>query len=124
VTELPEWLTNTLGILFRLLPLALWVVWWLLAVNWNKTWVALAEGAWLGGLLLMFVATLVWSYIDPSPLTVNGGAVPAFWWRLSCVVALTLMALFCGWLQGALGLTPPEMDLEPAEAHDDGHGHH
>jgi hypothetical protein len=125
VTELPEWLTNILGILLSWLPLALWVVWWLLAVNWKKAWSALAQGAWLAVLLLMFLTTLVWSYLDPSPLTLAGaGSIPAFWWRLGCVCALTLVALFCGWLQGTLGWTPPEIELEPAEAHADGHGHH
>ena len=125
MTELPEWLTNLLRILLSWLPLALWIVWWLLAVNWRRGWVALAQGAWLAILLLMFLTALVWSYIDPSPLPFTGdGSISAFWWRLGCVGALTLTALFCGWLQGTLGWTPPEIELEPAEAHDDGHGHH
>jgi hypothetical protein len=123
VAELPEWLTNVIEILVWLLPLGLWVVWWLLAVNWKKAWAVLAEGAWLAVLLLIFLSSLVWSHIDQSKLTITGvGTVSSLWWRIGCVCALTLIALFCGWLQGALGLTPPEMELEPAEAHDNKNG--
>jgi hypothetical protein len=39
---------------------------------------------------------------------------------------VALLTLFCGWLQGVLGWTPPEIELEPPAApvgHHD-HGHH
>jgi hypothetical protein len=123
VSELPEWLTSILAFLVSWLPLAAWVVWWLLAVNWKKAWVALAQGAWLAVLFLMFLSSFAWSCIDQSALTITGvGTVSSFWWRLGCVCALTLTALFCGWLQGNMGWAPPEIELEPPELPNGHHG--
>jgi hypothetical protein len=125
VSEFSDWLKNVCGVLLSLLPLALWIIWWLLAVNWKKAWVVLAQGAWIAVLLLMVLSALVWSHIDEDGLPVGGaGTISALWWRVACVCGLALLALFCGWLQGALNLTPTEIELEPAEALGDGHGNH
>ena len=40
--------------------------------------------------------------------------------RLKLLAALTLL---CGWLQGLLGWTPAEVNLEPPVAVEHGHGH-
>lgn len=104
-----------------------WVAWWLGAVNWRRAWPALAAGSWAPAVLICLVSALVWSQITPTAcdcLTVV--SVPNFWWQLGAVGLLAAVALFCGWLQGVFGWTPPEISLEPpaAAAHDHHHGHH
>jgi hypothetical protein len=115
---MPEWLDHLIAVLQVLIPFGLWCAWWLWGVNWKKTWPVLAAGGWAPALLLMAVATLVWSRVDPEPWS----GVPNVWWQLGSVCALVAVALFCGWLQGYFGWTPHEISLEPPAEHD-GHGH-
>jgi hypothetical protein len=128
VAELPTTLYRILDLLVALLPGGLWVAWWLGAVNWTKMWPVLARGAWAPVLLLMAMATAVWSRLAPGDCTCLGFVrVPNFWWQLGGVSTLASTALLCGWIQGRLGWAPPEMSVEPPpEAHGDGHdyGHH
>jgi hypothetical protein len=105
-------LVNLSG-LWLLLPLALWIVWWLWAVNWQKLWPVLAQGAWAPAVLLFLMAAVVWSRLQPW----------RFGWQLGITAALAALALFCGWLQGRLHTTPAEVRIEPPAATDDGHGH-
>jgi hypothetical protein len=113
---------------FPLWPLLLvWVAWWLLAVNWRKTWPVLARGGWAPVVLLVLMAALVWSRLAPATVPLYpGGVMPNFWWQLVVVGLLAASALFCGWLQGVVGRVPPEISYEPpaAPAHGHDHGHH
>ncbi|HEY1859160.1 MAG TPA: hypothetical protein VGG61_02330 [Gemmataceae bacterium] len=125
MSEFADWMWQNLNILLGLL---LWIVWWLWAVNWTKVWPVLAQGAWLGVVLFVLLIAMVWSHIDPNPWNVpTSGSVPSDWACLGCVCALTALALFCGWLQGVMGWSPAEIELEPAKEHghatDHGHGH-
>jgi hypothetical protein len=99
--------------LWLLLPLAVWIVWWLLAVNWQKLWPVLARGAWAPVVLLLLMEAVVWSRLEPW----------RFIWQLGIAFGLAALALFCGWLQGRLHSTPGEVPLEPPIAVDDGHSH-
>lgn len=129
-------LCNTLGeLLVQLVQLGLhwslllaWIAWWLLAVNWNKTWSVLRQGAWVPLVLLMLVGALAWSRIAPSSCNCLGFLeVPNFYWQLGAVGLLAAGTCFCGWLQGLLGWTPADINLDPPAPghHDDhGHGHH
>jgi hypothetical protein len=104
-----------------------WVAWWLCAVNWTKGWATLARGGWIGVVLLTIAGAMVWSAIAPSSYDVGGlFQVPNFWWQLMGATLITLLTLFCGWLQGVFGWAPAEIDLEPpAPVHaDHGHAHH
>ena len=76
--------------------------------------------------LLVAVSSLVWSSVDVRSCNCLGFVLPNFLWHLGSVSALAAVALFCGWLQGVLGLYPVEVSLEPAPAHghDHAHGHH
>jgi hypothetical protein len=126
--EPPQWLARACEIALQLLPIFLWIAWWLWAVNWQKTWPVLAQGAWIGVVLLVLLISMVWSHIDPDPWTIKGiGSAPSRWACLGCVSAWAALALFCGWLQGVLNFTPAEIELEPVEEHgqaaDHGHGH-
>jgi hypothetical protein len=100
-----------------------WLAWWLWAVNWQKAWPVLATGGWVPVVLLVIVGALAWSQIAPSQCTCLGiVTLPNFWWQLGGASALAASALFCGWLQGVLGMTPEDISVDPP-AHVE-HGHH
>lgn len=104
-----------------------WIAWWLWGVNWKKAWVVLAEGAWVPLLLVLVMSALVWSQLSPSTMTVLGVVTLAnFWWQLGALGLLVCAALFCGWLQGAFGWAPAELNLEPPAhaGHEGAHAHH
>lgn len=103
---------NTTG-WWLLLPLGLWIVLWLCAVNWQKLWRVLASGAWAPAVLLFLMGAVVWSRLSPG----------RFAWQLGIVAALAVLALFCGWLQGRMRWTPREISVEPPVVSDEGHGH-
>jgi hypothetical protein len=115
------------GLLHLVLAWALliaWVAWWLGGVNWNKAWAALAQGAWVPVVLFVVVGAMVWSQLAPSSLSLGFTSVPNFWWQFGGVALLAGGTLFLGWLQGAMGWTPPEVPVEPADPeHTHGHEH-
>jgi hypothetical protein len=106
-----------------LLPGCLWVAWCLGCVNWKKAWPVLADGAWVGVILVILLASLAWAKMEPSSyILLETLFIPNFWWQLSCVIAIALVALFCGWLQGLLGWTPMQAAVEPTDDHLADHG--
>ena len=94
-----------------------WIAWWLWGVNWKKLWPVLAQGAWVPLVLLMLLSALAWSRIAPSEAA-------NFWWQLGAITLLVSLTLLCGWIQGILGWTPVEVNLEPPAPSAHGHGHH
>ena len=119
---MPEWLTLLIGI-------GLWCVWWLFAVNWSKAWPVLGRGGWAPVVLLVLVSAYAWSQIAPGDCGCLGVVrIPSGWWHLGSTVGLTLLALFCGWIQGVMHWAPAEVPIEPpghgSMAHGHGHGHH
>jgi hypothetical protein len=122
---MPESLAWLPGVLLQLLPVGLWCAWWLWCVNWKKAWPVLAEGGWVPVVLIMVVAALAWSRIWPMTCNCLGFPIPNFFWQLGGVVSLTLLALFCGWVQGRLDWTPNEVSFDPpAQEHGHHGGHH
>jgi hypothetical protein len=123
-----DWLDITITVLKILVPIVLWMVWWLWAVNWKHAWPALAKGGWAPVVLLIFLSAEAWSRINPESCNSLGFmSIPNFWWQLGCVSALITLALFCGWLQGVMSWTPPEIPVNPeppAGDFDHGHVHH
>jgi hypothetical protein len=127
VTILGQLLVQLLSLGTHWLLLILWVAWWLLATNWNKAWPALRAGGWAPLILLMLVAALAWSRLQPVACDCLGSLViPNFWWQLGYLAMLVAVALFCGWLQGILRWAPPEVSLDaPAHGHGNaGHAAH
>jgi hypothetical protein len=103
-----------------------WLAWALVGVNWTKAWSWLAKGAWAPAVLILVVMALIWSRVAPSSCNCLGFmTVPNFWWQLGAVGLIAAITLLCGWLQGILGWTPPEISLEPPAqtAHGNGHAH-
>ena len=103
----------------------IWAAWWLGGVNAKKARHVLAVGAWAPAILLIILAALVWSRIDPRPCDCLGFVrLPNFWWQLAYVSMLAAIAMFCGWLQSVFHWTPPEVHFDPpAHAHGSEHGH-
>jgi hypothetical protein len=106
-----------------LIPIVAWCAWWLWCVNWKKAGPVLSEGGWMPVVLLMVMVALAWSRISASSCKCLGITIGNFFWQLGAVIGLTLLALFCGWVQGRLEWTPEEVSFEPP-AHEHGHGHH
>jgi hypothetical protein len=106
--------------------LIIWVVWWLLGVNWQRAWPALRHGGWAPVILLVLIVSLVWSRLQPVGCDCLGfTTIPNFWWQLGYMSMLVGIALFCGWLQGVLHWAPAETSLEPpAPTHGSDHRHH
>ncbi len=116
-------LASVVAILVVLLPAALWCAWWLWCVDWSKLWPTLATGAWAPAVLFVLMGGVVWGLLDPNGFGAPGAVVPA---HVGMAVGLAIVAMFCGWLQGVAGWTPPEFPVHPAPAahgHDHGHGH-
>jgi hypothetical protein len=130
MTALWESLQPVFQVLLALVPVGLWCVFWLLCVNWKKLWPVLAQGAWAGVVLLGLVSALVWSKLDDRSCNCLGfTTLPNFWWQLGGVASLIGVALFCGWLQGVIRYSPPDINVEMPTGHDahghgHGHGHH
>ena len=103
-----------------------WVAWWTFAVDWQKTWKVLAQGAWVPLVLLSAIGAFVWSRIAPGNLNfLNLVVIPNLLWHLLGVGLLVGLTLFCGWLQGVFGWTPAEVSLgPPAPAGHEAHAHH
>jgi hypothetical protein len=127
---LGNWLTESFcPFLQVIVPVLLWMGFWLFAVNWRKVWQTLREGAWAPLVLLIFISASAWASLSPRSCTCLGVVtLPNFWWQLFAVSGLAALALFSGWLQGVLGYSPVEVSVEPpaqhAEDHGHGHGHH
>jgi hypothetical protein len=105
--------------------LILWLAWWTFGVNWKKTWEVLARGAWAPLVLLMLVAALAWSQLEPATCECFGFLrVPNFWWQLGAVSLIVALTFLCGAIQAWFGWTPPEITFDPpAGTTDHGHGH-
>lgn len=111
----------------RHILLIAWVAWWLWGVNWTKAWGVLARGGWAVVVLLMLIAAATWAALMPTTYTLfDLFPMGNFWWQLGAVTLVVLLALFCGYLQGALGWAPAEINLEPPAPghHAHGHAHH
>ena len=84
------------------LPLLAWIAYWSLAVNWVKAFDIFRRGGYIGVLLLMFVAVIVWGAVAPpveGSHTVFGLTVSNYAGKFIYVTMLTCIALLCGSVQ-------------------------
>ena len=81
------------------LPLLTWIAFWTLAVNWVRAFDILRKGGFIGVLLLMFVAVMVWGAVAP-PIAGHhylfGLTVGNYAGKFIYVTMLTCIALLCG----------------------------
>ena len=68
---------------------------------------------WAPAVLLLLMAAVVWSRVEPW----------RFIWQLGVVAGLAILALFCGGLLGCFHATPAEVGIDPPAVADHGHGH-
>jgi len=81
------------------LPLLAWVAFWTLAVNWVKAFDVLRRGGFIGVLLLMFAAVLVWGAVAPPVAgshNLFGLTVSNYAGKFIYVTMLACIALLCG----------------------------
>ena len=124
---------NLVRVILPWLPLLAWVGFWTFAVNWAKAFPILRRGGFIGVLLLMFVAVLVWAAVAPpenGKHLMLGLSVSNHAGKFIYVTMLTCIALLCGSAQlsgsfGRLGEFPeePADDNHGDAHHDHGHGH-
>lgn len=109
------------------IPLAAWVLFWMLAVNWVKFRAVLAKGGWIGLVLLGAVIVLVWGTLAPPV----AGTTLLFGLRLSNYVektvyvsALASIMFLAGSVQlsGGCGCCLDLSEPPTGDEHDD-HGH-
>ena len=125
---------NLVRVILPWLPLLGWVGFWTFAVNWAKALPILRRGGFIGILLLMFVAVLVWAAVAPPEHgrhLMLGLSVSNHAGKFIYVTMLTCIALLCGSAQlagsfGRLGEFPEEPanddHAHSAHGHND-HGH-
>jgi len=128
--------TALLGVLVPWTPLAAWIAFWLLAVNWVKLRETLAKGGWVAIVLAGFLAILVWGNVSPpgAPADFFGLKISHFVEKTVYVSGLICLMFLAGALQlsGACGgLCQFEQPILIADGHDhdrgrgdQGHGHH
>ncbi|MEO2032353.1 MAG: hypothetical protein ABGZ35_09730 [Planctomycetaceae bacterium] len=81
------------------LPLLAWIAFWTLAVNWVKAFEIMWRGGFVGVLLLMFAAVLVWGAVAPPVagyheiFTLKVDNYPG---KFFYVTTLTCIAFICG----------------------------
>lgn len=116
--------TSLVRVILPWLPLLGYVGFWTFAVNWAKAFPVLRRGGFIGVLLLMFVAVLVWGAVAPpagGKHLMLGLSVGNHAGKFIYVTMLTCIALLCGsaQLSGSFG----RLGEFPDEPTDDEHGH-
>jgi hypothetical protein len=129
LTALGQVLVDLGRLLLPFLPLAAWIAFWTLGVNWTKLRVVLLQGGWIGLLLIGAVAVLVWGTVAPPPSGSHhllGLTLGNFVGKTVFVTTLICIMFLCGSVQlsGACGKLCQfdEAPVEPAH-HGDAHGH-
>ena len=112
------------------LPLLAWIAYWSLAVNWVKAFDILRRGGFIGLVLLMTIAVLVWGAVAPpvdGSHTLFGLTVSNYPGKFIYVTMLTCIALLCGSVQmsGTFGsLIDFSKEDEPVDDHgESAHAH-
>lgn len=114
-------------------PLLGYLAFWLFAVDWVQLRLVIIRGGWIGVLLIVFMATLIWGLIAPPPGDYHnllGLHLSNFVGKFVYVAALTVMMFLCGSVQlsglcGRWAYFPEIAPLDDHHGHDDhGHDHH
>jgi len=122
--SLRDVIVNLVRVILPWLPLLGWVGFWTFAVNWAKAFPILRRGGFVGVLLLMFVAVLVWAAVAPptgGKHLMLGLSVGNHAGKFIYVTMLTCIAVLCGsaQLSGSFG----RLGEFPDEPADDEHEH-
>ena len=99
------------------IALILWIAFWIGAVNWVRLRIILLDGAWIGILLIGFMAVLVWGCIAPPAEGIHsilGLHVSNFVGKTVYVTGLICIMFLCGSIQLAGNPAPEEATLPPS----------
>lgn len=129
LTALGHLLVDLGRVLLPFLPLAVWIAFWTVAVNWTKLRLVLLQGGWIGLLLIGIVSVLVWGTVAPPPTGSHhllGLTLGNFVGKTVFVTTLICIMFLCGSVQlsGACGKLCQfeEPSVEPAH-HGGGNDH-
>ena len=84
------------------LPVVVWLLFWLLVVDWRELWPVLRRGAWLGVLAAGGLAALIWQVVSPGDWEIIGIRLVGVAGKAVVVAELCLHAVICGLIQTAL----------------------
>ena len=104
------------------LPMLLWIAFWLFAVDWTRLRSILLKGGWVAILLIGLMVILIWGVVAPPPTgyhSVLGLHVSNFVGKTVYVTCLFFITALCGVLQltGCCELVRrfPENAVQPPE---------
>jgi hypothetical protein len=130
-------LLGALGVLLiPVIPLAIWIAFWLFAVNWAKLRSALLSGGMIGLFLIGLVAVIVWGAVAPPAEGVHnflGLKLSNLVGKTVLVTGLACIMLLCGSVQlSGFCANWCQFEDDSAEGelhaaihgHGDGHGGH
>ena len=106
------------------LALAVWIAFWVGAVNWVRLRQILLSGGWIGVVFIALVTVLVWGSIAPPQDGVHyllGLRVSNFVGKAVYVTGFICIMLICGSVQ--LAVNPHQEEEPPAEEHAHSHSH-
>ena len=106
------------------LALALWILFWTMAVNWVRLRRILLSGGWIGLLLVALMTVLVWGSVAPPEGGTHyllGLRVSNFIGKMVYVTGFVCIMLICGSVQ--LAVNPHQEEEPPAEEHAHAHSH-
>ncbi len=102
VVAIGDLLVTLLATLWPWFPLALWILFWLCAVDWKQLYPVLQRGGVIGVGLMACLAILVWGMLDPPASNQHhlfGLQVSNLSGKLVYVTGLLIIAQICGSLQ-------------------------
>jgi hypothetical protein len=110
------------------LPLLAWIAFWSLAVNWAKAFDVMRKGGFIGVLLMMFAAVMVWAAVAPpvdGHHVLFGLTVGNYAGKFVYVTMLTCIALLCGSVQlsGTFGSLCRFEEEDTSDDHAAAHAH-
>ena len=102
------------------LPVLVWSLFWLFAVDWTRLRQIILKGGWLGGGLGGVVMVIIWQQVVPESEVVLGLKVNGYIEKMVYVTALFTVMFVCGAIQltGCCARCCPAPVTEPDAGHD------
>ena len=104
------------------LPVLVWALFWLFAVDWTRLRQIILKGGWLGVILVGVVMVIIWQQIVPEADVVLGLKVNGYIEKMVYVTALLTVMFVCGAVQ-LTGCCARCCPVPVTELDTDGHGH-
>ena len=103
------------------LPVLVWSLFWLFAVDWTRLRQIILKGGWLGVVLVGVVMVIIWQQVVPESDVILGLKVNGYIEKMVYVTALLTVMFVCGAVQltgcCARCCPVPVTELDPADEH-------